>query len=131
MLQRGAVHRVPQHDGAPTHRWSATAHSRTPSSRSCRALPRVPPLPPPRTRWTCSARASPPRATTGVYDSLARAVRDIARDEGARGFFRGLAPAIGQIVPYMGGFFAVYESLRLPLGRMELPFSGGAMRSPA
>ncbi len=53
-----------------------------------------------------------------VYTSLARAVRDIARDEGTRGFFRGLAPAIGQIVPYMGVFFAVYESLRLPLARM-------------
>ncbi|KAI1774021.1 mitochondrial thiamine pyrophosphate carrier 1 [Hypoxylon cercidicola] len=56
-----------------------------------------------------------------VYGSLWRAVRDIWRDEGARGFFRGLAPALALIVPSMGMFFAVYEGARLPLSRLELP----------
>lgn len=60
-----------------------------------------------------------------VYTSLARAVADIQRDEGMRGFFRGLSPALGQIVPFMGMFFAVYESLRHPLKDLDLPFGGG------
>ncbi|KAK1769672.1 mitochondrial thiamine pyrophosphate carrier 1 [Phialemonium atrogriseum] len=60
-----------------------------------------------------------------VYPSLRRAILTIKRDEGFRGFFRGLGPALGQIVPFMGTFFAVYESLRLPLGRLELPFGSG------
>ncbi len=47
-----------------------------------------------------------------VYTSLRGAVRDIARDEGPRGFFRGLGPTLAQIAPYMGAFFAFYEGLR-------------------
>lgn len=60
-----------------------------------------------------------------VYTSLWRAVAQISRDEGVRGFFRGLAPALGQIVPYMGMFFAGYEALRPPLAGLDLPFGGG------
>ncbi|KAJ9142215.1 hypothetical protein NKR23_g7496 [Pleurostoma richardsiae] len=60
-----------------------------------------------------------------VYTSLRRAVLDIRRDEGAGGFFRGLSPALAQIVPFMGIFFAVYETLRQPLGALDLPFGGG------
>ncbi|KAL2017504.1 hypothetical protein VTK56DRAFT_2046 [Thermocarpiscus australiensis] len=60
-----------------------------------------------------------------VYANLRRAVVQIARDEGVRGFFRGLAPGLAQIVPYMGVFFAVYETLRPHLGRLDLPFSSG------
>ncbi|KAL8370820.1 hypothetical protein RB595_000930 [Gaeumannomyces hyphopodioides] len=56
-----------------------------------------------------------------VYSSLRRAVADIWRDEGPRGFFRGLAPAVGQTLPFMGIFFAVYESLRAPLSDAKLP----------
>jgi solute carrier family 25 thiamine pyrophosphate transporter 19 len=39
-------------------------------------------------------------------------VREIYREEGARGYFRGLGAGIGQVVPYMGLFFAAYEALR-------------------
>ncbi|GAP85947.2 putative mitochondrial deoxynucleotide carrier [Rosellinia necatrix] len=60
-----------------------------------------------------------------VYASLRRAVGEIYRDEGAGGFFRGLAPGLAQIVPLMGIFFAVYETVRLPLGRLELPWGSG------
>lgn len=61
-----------------------------------------------------------------VYPSLRRALATIRRDEGARGFFRGLGPALGQIVPFMGLFFAVYEALRAPLGALApLPLGGG------
>ncbi|KAJ0313686.1 hypothetical protein COL5a_003391 [Colletotrichum fioriniae] len=60
-----------------------------------------------------------------VYTSLRRAVADIYRDEGPRGFFRGLGPGVAQIVPYMGIFFALYEGLRLPLGDLHLPWGGG------
>ncbi|KAL3473339.1 mitochondrial carrier domain-containing protein [Aspergillus californicus] len=47
-----------------------------------------------------------------VYPSLLSSVRDIVRHEGAAGFFRGCSAAIGQILPYMGLFFATYETLR-------------------
>lgn len=60
-----------------------------------------------------------------VYTSLRRAVATIARDEGPRGFFRGLVPTLGQIVPFMGAFFAVYEGLRPPLAALDLPLGGG------
>lgn len=65
------------------------------------------------------------RSDDKVYTSLWRAIVSIKRDEGARGFFRGLSPALGQIVPFMGMFFAVYETLRQPLGELDLPFGGG------
>ncbi|KAI1504411.1 mitochondrial carrier domain-containing protein [Biscogniauxia marginata] len=60
-----------------------------------------------------------------VYTSLRRAVRDIQRDEGPRGFFRGLAPALAQIVPFMGLFFAMYEGARQPLSELPLPAGAG------
>ncbi|KAL4806331.1 mitochondrial carrier domain-containing protein [Aspergillus unguis] len=47
-----------------------------------------------------------------VYGSLLSSVKDIARNEGIAGFFRGCTAAVGQIVPYMGLFFATYETLR-------------------
>lgn len=60
-----------------------------------------------------------------VYRNLRRAVVQIGREEGARGFFRGLGPGVAQIVPYMGFFFAVYEGLRPHVADLELPFSSG------
>ncbi|KAL6873192.1 mitochondrial carrier [Trichoderma novae-zelandiae] len=60
-----------------------------------------------------------------VYSSLRGALGDIHRDEGFRGFFRGLAPALGQIIPFMGIFFASYEGLRLRLGHLHLPWGSG------
>lgn len=60
-----------------------------------------------------------------VYRSLVTSIRDIAYQEGYRGFFRGLSAAIGQIIPYMGMFFATYETIRLPLGTLQLPFGSG------
>ncbi|KAL4786243.1 mitochondrial carrier domain-containing protein [Aspergillus varians] len=47
-----------------------------------------------------------------VYGSLFSSVKDIVKHEGASGFFRGCSAAVGQIVPYMGLFFATYEALR-------------------
>ncbi|KAI1369345.1 mitochondrial dicarboxylate carrier protein [Xylaria arbuscula] len=60
-----------------------------------------------------------------VYTSLWRAIREIQRDEGVKGFFRGLSPGLAQIVPLMGIFFAIYESARLPLGQLDLPWGSG------
>lgn len=60
-----------------------------------------------------------------IYTSLITSIRDIARHEGPRGFFQGLTASVGQIVPYMGLFFASYESLRLVLASLELPFGSG------
>lgn len=56
-----------------------------------------------------------------VYTSLLSSVRDIARYEGPTGFFRGLGAGIGQIVPYMGLFFAFYESLKPVFAGVSMP----------
>jgi len=56
-----------------------------------------------------------------VYPSLLGGIRQIARNEGPRGFFRGLGAANLQIVPYMGLFFAAYESLKPILADSPLP----------
>jgi len=60
-----------------------------------------------------------------VYTSLPRALAQINREEGLRGFYRGLGPGLAQIVPFMGMFFAVYETIREPLHHLSLPFSSG------
>lgn len=60
-----------------------------------------------------------------VYPSLLASVQEIAAKEGFRGFFQGLGAGVGQVVPYMGLFFAFYETLRLSLGNLDLPFGSG------
>ncbi|OKL58489.1 Mitochondrial thiamine pyrophosphate carrier 1 [Talaromyces atroroseus] len=65
-----------------------------------------------------------------IYTSILSSIRDIYRTEGPRGYFRGCSAAVAQIVPYMGLFFATYETLRLPLGGGQLlgawlPFGSG------
>ncbi|KAM3079169.1 mitochondrial thiamine pyrophosphate transporter, variant 2 [Clarireedia jacksonii] len=65
------------------------------------------------------------QGTEKIYSSLRGSIRDIARSEGPRGFFQGLGAGIGQIIPYMGIFFATYETLRLPLSTLQLPFGSG------
>ncbi|KAK4145514.1 mitochondrial carrier domain-containing protein [Dichotomopilus funicola] len=60
-----------------------------------------------------------------VYPGLTLAIRQIAHDEGIRGFFRGLGPGLAQIIPYMGLFFAAYETLRPHLSELDLPYSSG------
>lgn len=65
------------------------------------------------------------QGTERIYSSLFKAIRDIKRDEGTRGFFRGIGPGLAQIIPYMGMFFAIYESLRIPLSQYNMPFAGG------
>ena len=57
-----------------------------------------------------------------VYSSLRGAIWDIKRDEGWRGFFRGLTPALGQIIPFMGIFFVTYEGLRANLAKLNMPW---------
>ncbi|GME26924.1 Mitochondrial carrier protein [Neofusicoccum parvum] len=59
-----------------------------------------------------------------VYASLSSSVRDIARAEGPRGFFRGAGAAVAQIVPYMGLFFLAYETLK-PVAAATPLGSGG------
>ncbi|KAK4507982.1 hypothetical protein PRZ48_001717 [Zasmidium cellare] len=65
------------------------------------------------------------QGTERVYDGLIGSIRDITRHEGPAGFFRGLNAAIGQIVPYMGLFFALYEGFKPPLATVQLPFGSG------
>ncbi|KAG9562250.1 hypothetical protein KCU77_g9317, partial [Aureobasidium melanogenum] len=56
-----------------------------------------------------------------VYNSLLSSIRDISRNEGPKGFFRGLGAGIGQIVPYMGLFFAFYEALKPAFAGVSMP----------
>ena len=60
-----------------------------------------------------------------VYKSLVGSVAHIARAEGWRGYFHGLGSGLGQVVPYMGLFFAVYEGLRPEVQELHLPFGSG------
>ncbi|RSM13303.1 Mitochondrial thiamine pyrophosphate carrier 1 [Fusarium oligoseptatum] len=60
-----------------------------------------------------------------IYRSLRSAIWDIKRDEGWRGFFRGIGPGLGQIVPFMGLFFVSYESLRTSLEGLHMPWGSG------
>ncbi|KAG6042530.1 mitochondrial thiamine pyrophosphate transporter [Claviceps sp. Clav50 group G5] len=71
-----------------------------------------------RTRFAAQGR-------TRIYSSLRGAIGDIWRDEGRRGFFRGIGPGLAQIVPYMGLFFVSYEGLRVRLAGLNMPWGSG------
>ncbi|KXS09815.1 mitochondrial carrier [Gonapodya prolifera JEL478] len=43
-----------------------------------------------------------------VYPSLTGAICTILQEEGIRGFYRGVAPSVVQIIPYMGCMFEVH-----------------------
>lgn len=60
-----------------------------------------------------------------MYRNLRSSVLEIARTEGTGGFFQGIGPAVGQVVPYMGLFFSAYEFLRPTLADLSLPFGSG------
>ncbi|KAL8910454.1 MAG: hypothetical protein Q9171_004248 [Xanthocarpia ochracea] len=60
-----------------------------------------------------------------IYINMRSSILDIARTEGFKGFFQGLSPAVGQVMPYMGLFFSIYEILRPPLAEVSLPFGSG------
>ncbi|KAI6854542.1 hypothetical protein D0864_04715 [Hortaea werneckii] len=65
------------------------------------------------------------QGTEKVYAGLLASLQDITRHEGPAGFFRGLSAGVGQIVPYMGLFFASYEALKPGMATIQLPFSSG------
>lgn len=59
-----------------------------------------------------------------VYVSLARAIWQISKEEGVTGFYRGLWPAMVQIVPYMGIMFSTqgYLKEKLKVGWLRLTY---------
>ncbi|KAK9460199.1 mitochondrial carrier domain-containing protein [Lipomyces oligophaga] len=57
-----------------------------------------------RTRFAAQGTHPDARA----YYSLRHAIGKIIRDEGYKGLFRGIRPALSQIIPQMGFFFATY-----------------------
>ncbi|KAI4706266.1 mitochondrial thiamine pyrophosphate transporter [Alternaria sp. Ai002NY15] len=61
-----------------------------------------------------------------VYTSIIASVKHIAHHEGPRGFFRGLGAGVSQIVPYMGLFFASYESLKPITASSPIPLPLGS-----
>ncbi|KAJ1667680.1 mitochondrial thiamine pyrophosphate transporter [Coemansia sp. RSA 1813] len=50
-------------------------------------------------------------STNRIHASIVGAIAQIYRDEGPRGFYRGLWPACLQIMPYMGIVFTSYDTL--------------------
>ena len=65
------------------------------------------------------------QGTDKIYSSLRASIRAIQREEGLKGFFQGLGAGVGQVVPYMGLFFAAYETLRPHLAHLSLPLGSG------
>ncbi|KAJ4372513.1 mitochondrial thiamine pyrophosphate transporter [Neocucurbitaria cava] len=61
-----------------------------------------------------------------VYTSIIASVKHIAQHEGPKGFFRGLGAGVSQIVPYMGLFFASYESLKPVMADSPIPLPLGS-----
>jgi solute carrier family 25 thiamine pyrophosphate transporter 19 len=61
-----------------------------------------------------------------VYTSIFASLKSIAQHEGPKGFFRGLGAGVSQIVPYMGLFFASYESLKPIMATSPLPLPLGS-----
>ncbi|KAH4610984.1 thiamine pyrophosphate carrier [Parastagonospora nodorum] len=61
-----------------------------------------------------------------VYTSIVASLKSIAQHEGPTGFFRGLGAGVSQIVPYMGLFFASYESLKPVMADSPLPLPLGS-----
>ncbi|KAF9141286.1 mitochondrial thiamine pyrophosphate transporter [Linnemannia schmuckeri] len=47
-----------------------------------------------------------------VYTGVPQAFRHIFRQDGVRGFYRGMTPALIQVIPYMGVMFGSYDSLK-------------------
>jgi solute carrier family 25 thiamine pyrophosphate transporter 19 len=66
-----------------------------------------------------------------VYPSILASLRHIARHEGPAGFFRGLGAGVSQIVPYMGLFFASYETLKPLTADSPIPLPFGTSDAAA
>ncbi|KAF9431041.1 mitochondrial thiamine pyrophosphate transporter [Podila epigama] len=47
-----------------------------------------------------------------VYTSIVQASRHIFKQDGITGFYRGMSPALIQVVPYMGLMFGSYDTLK-------------------
>lgn len=71
-----------------------------------------------RTRFAAQGRKK-------VYAGLLVSIREIKRQEGSRGYYRGLSAATSQIVPYMGLFFMSYEMFHQVFGGRNLPLGSG------
>ncbi|KAF9976119.1 mitochondrial thiamine pyrophosphate transporter [Actinomortierella ambigua] len=47
-----------------------------------------------------------------VYTGVVQAFQHIYRNDGVRGFYRGMSPSLIQVVPYMGIMFGSYDTLK-------------------
>ncbi|KAG0218006.1 mitochondrial thiamine pyrophosphate transporter [Mortierella sp. NVP41] len=47
-----------------------------------------------------------------VYTGIVQACRHIFRADGIQGFYRGMSPALIQVIPYMGIMFGSYDTLK-------------------
>jgi solute carrier family 25 (mitochondrial thiamine pyrophosphate transporter), member 19 len=55
-----------------------------------------------------------------VYWSVRQSVTDIFREEGVKGYYRGIVTSLLQIAPYMGLLFGTYEASRASLTTSSL-----------
>ncbi|KAI1293282.1 mitochondrial thiamine pyrophosphate transporter [Mortierella claussenii] len=47
-----------------------------------------------------------------IYTGVPQAFRHILQKDGLKGFYRGMAPALIQVIPYMGVMFGSYDTLK-------------------
>ncbi|KAF8924294.1 mitochondrial thiamine pyrophosphate transporter [Dissophora ornata] len=47
-----------------------------------------------------------------VYTGVLQAFRHILKNEGVQGFYKGMTPALMQVIPYMGVMFGSYDTLK-------------------
>lgn len=81
-------------------------------TRYAAAAGNAPLLSPSTSTTSTTAAGADARAVGRRSVGLIAVVRDVVRREGLSGMYRGLAPSVAQIVPYMGLLFGTYEPLR-------------------
>ena len=67
-----------------------------------------------------------------IYGSVSRTIKNIVRNEGPTGFYKGILPSVAQVVPYMGISFYVHDKSKAALSSLQLAnstsdFASGAL----
>ncbi|KAI1296388.1 protein phosphatase 2A regulatory subunit cdc55 [Mortierella claussenii] len=65
-----------------------------------------------------------------VYTGIVQACRHIYRADGIAGFYRGMSPALIQVVPYMGIMFGSYDTLKRTVAWIKEKVKSESLDSP-
>lgn len=110
---RDTLHEVAQN----TRR--GVVHQRNIGAGLYRDVPPAPPVPPAAVQGLLypldTIRTRLALAPNGAYRGILHAMYRIKRDEGARAFYRGLAPSMVGILPFAGVDIALFEVLKVGL----------------